>query len=25
VHERQLNRDAFYCDAFVPTAQAPTT
>lgn len=20
VHERQLNRDAFYCDAFVPTA-----
>jgi NAD(P)H-flavin reductase/ferredoxin len=25
VHERQLNRDAFYCDAFVPTASAPTT
>jgi CDP-4-dehydro-6-deoxyglucose reductase/3-phenylpropionate/trans-cinnamate dioxygenase ferredoxin reductase subunit len=25
VHERQLNRDAFYCDAFVPSAAAPTT
>jgi NAD(P)H-flavin reductase/ferredoxin len=22
VHERQLNRDAFYCDAFVPSAAA---